>query len=125
MVLCNFSGACVSELTGLAQCLKSAPIACKVEASVNEFGAEGINYLADSATVAATRTGNTARCTVTIPYSWVLSNATAARLNLTYSLTARKAGTTGLLDRESIGAIASIPVPASGSTTTQTVNSVF
>jgi len=103
----------------------TTPIACSVEATVTEVSASGVNIISDGATVAATRTGNTAKCTVTIPYSWMVSNSAAARLGLGYNLVASKPGTTGLLSRSSIGTIANIPVPANGATTTQTVNTVL
>ncbi len=103
----------------------TTPINCSVEASVAEISAGGVNLISDGATVAATRTGSTAKCTVTIPYSWMVSNSATARLSLTYSLVASKTGTTGLLSRSSIGSIASIPVPANSATTTQTVNTVL
>jgi hypothetical protein len=103
----------------------TTPIACSVEATVTEVSAAGVNIISDGATVAATRTGNTAKCTVTIPYSWMVSNSATARLGLNYNLVASKPGTTGLLSRSSIGTIANIPVPANGATTTQTVNTVL
>ena len=103
----------------------TAPINCSVEATVTEVSAGGVNIISDGATVAATRTGNTAKCTVTIPYSWMVSNTATARLSLNYSLVASRPGTTGLLNRTSIGTIATIPVPANGATTPQTVNTVL
>jgi hypothetical protein len=101
----------------------TTPINCGVEATVTEVSAGGINIILDGATVVATRTGSTAKCTVTIPYSWMVSSS--ARLGLNYNLIAAKPAATGLLSRSSLGTIASIPVPANGATTTQTVNTVF
>ncbi len=103
----------------------TSPISCGVEANITEVSVSGVNLILESAAVAATRTGNTAKCTVTIPYSWMVSNTATARLSLNYNLSLSKAGTTGLLSRSSIGSIASIPIPANGATTTQTVNAVL
>jgi hypothetical protein len=103
----------------------TSPISCGVEATVTEVSAVGVNLIFDTAAVAATRTGNTAKCTVTIPYSWMVSNSATARLSLTYNLALSKPGTTGLLLRSSVGSIASIPIPANGATTPQTVNAVL
>lgn len=103
----------------------AAVVNCGVSANVTEVSAGGVNIIIESASVAATRTGNTAKCTVTIPYSWTVTNPATARLNLSYTLSASKAGATGLLSRSSSGGIASIPVPANGATTTQTVNAVL
>ncbi len=102
----------------------SSPITCGISAIVTEGSLAGVNIILEDATVAATRSGNTAKCTVTIPYSWTVLNPTTARLDLNYTLSASKAGT-GIVSRSSSGSIASIPVPASGATTTQTVNAVL
>lgn len=103
----------------------TSPISCDVGAIVTDISGADINVITESGTAAATRTGNTAKCTVTIPYSWAVSNPTTARLSLTYALSMSKTGTTGLLIRGSSGGIASLPVPANGATTTQTVNAVL
>lgn len=102
-----------------------SPITCGVSANVTEASFTAINIISEAAAVAATRSGNTAKCTVTIPYNWTVLNPATAKLSLSYTLSASKAGTTGLLIRSSNGSIASIPVPASGATTTQTVNAVL
>jgi hypothetical protein len=101
-------------------------ISCGVSAIVTEVSIAGVNIISEDAAVAATRTGSTAKCTVTIPYSWALLNPSTARLSLNYTLGASKAtAATGLLSRLSLGTIANIAAPASGSTTTQTVNAVL
>ena len=101
-------------------------ISCGVSAVVTEVSLSGVNLISDDATVAATRTGGTAKCTVTIPYSWALVNPSTARLSLSYNLSASKAGAAaGLLNRLSLGTIANMAVPASGATTPFTVNAVL
>ncbi len=104
----------------------TALINCGVTAIVTDVSGAGVNIITDDANVAATRTGNTAKCTVTIPYSWAVLNPAVATVSLGYNLTAAKAtATTGLLSRSSSGGIANLPVPANGSTTTQSVNAVL
>jgi hypothetical protein len=105
----------------------TTPIFCNVSALVTEVSASGVNLIQEDAVVAATRTGNMAKCTVTIPYSWVVVNPVTASVTLSYNLIATKtpAGTTGFVSRLSTGTIASIPVPANGGTTTETVNAVL
>ncbi len=105
----------------------TSPIVCDVTASITEVSATGLNFISEDASVAATRTGNTAKCTVTIPYSWVLLNSTTAKVGLNYNLAAVKttAGSTGLLSRSSTGGLATLAIPANGATTTQTVNAVL
>jgi len=104
----------------------TALINCGVSATVADVSGLGVNVISEGATVVGTRTGNTAKCTVTIPYSWTILNPAVATVGLAYDLSASKAtATAGLLSRSSSGSIASIPVPANGSTTTQTVNAVL
>jgi hypothetical protein len=132
-----YSVAAASAMTGTVVVnftitIKSAiptttPIVCDVLATITEVSAAGLNLISDDSSVAATRTGNTAKCTVTIPYSWAVSNPTTAKVSLLYNLTAVKttAGVTGLLNRSSTGALGTLPIPANGTTTTQTVNAVL
>lgn len=104
----------------------NTPIQCGVSASVTEIAGLGVSITSESATMVATRTGNSARCTVTIPYSWLLLNPASAKLSLLYTVSAGRAtAAAGLVARSSSGTIASIPVPATGSTTTQSVNAVL
>jgi hypothetical protein len=105
----------------------TSPVNCEVSAGVTEISGAGVNLISESAFVAATHTGNTAKCTVTIPYSWVLLNPTAATVSIGYGVSASKtpAPSTGLQSRSSSGVVANIPVPANGSTSTQTVNAVL
>ncbi|HEX6899766.1 MAG TPA: hypothetical protein VF789_08635 [Thermoanaerobaculia bacterium] len=106
----------------------ASPISCGVSATMADIdiSAGSVNVISETATVVATRTGNTAKCTVTIPYSWTVMNSASAKVSLTYNLIGGKAtATTGLQVRSSIGPIANIPVPANGSTTTKTVNAVL
>jgi hypothetical protein len=105
----------------------TSPISCSVLASVTDISTAGINIISETATVTATRTGNTAKCTVTIPYSWQVLTPATTKVSLAYNINATKgtAAATDLLLRSSNGSIASIPIPANGSTTTQVVNAVF
>jgi hypothetical protein len=105
----------------------TSPVSCDVSATVTEISGAGVNLTTESAFVAATRTGNTAKCTVTIPYSWVLLNPSAATISIGYGVSASKTPppATGLQSRASGGTVANIPVPANGATTTQTVNAVL
>jgi hypothetical protein len=100
----------------------ASPISCNVSAIVTDISSAGVNLITESATVNGTRTGNTARCTVTIPYSWMVLNLATAQMSLNYSLSGGKAPA---LIRSSSGSIANIPVPANASTTTQTVSAVL
>lgn len=112
----------------------TTPITCNVIASVNEFndstGMSG-NQIFESATVNATRSAGTAKCSVIIPYSWNLSYRSTDHLGLSYQIDARTCTsctvtTAGLLvDRLSSQNIATISIPANGATTTETVKATI
>jgi hypothetical protein len=90
-------------------------ILCQADATVTEpttfFTASEI------AAVTATRSGSTATCTVTIPYSWPLTTASKDIVNLAFSISAGTPGSTTTSYRISTQTAGTIPVPATGSTT--------
>ena len=71
-------------------------------------------------TVAATRTGSTATCTITVPYSWALSSASSDMISQDLSVTVPYSTFT-LPARVSSQTLASFKVPVSGTTTTTSV----
>lgn len=76
----------------------------------------------ESASVAAARAGGTATCSVTIPYSWALAGGSTDMVSLAYTISVPEPGTgMALPQRLSTQGIASIHVPANGSTTTETI----
>lgn len=80
----------------------------------------------EEAAVAATRSGATATCTVTIPYSWALANGSTDMVNPSYGIEA-PASTSNppLPNRISTHSLPSMHVPANGSTTTVTVTATI
>jgi len=60
----------------------TAKILCEASASTED--AATLNFITETASVTATRSGSTATCTVTIPYSWNLSSSTTDKVSLTY-----------------------------------------
>jgi hypothetical protein len=83
----------------------------------------------ESATVGATRTGSTVTCTVTIPYSWPLLTPNSDMITIAYALsspvTPASQGAGVLLIRLGSGTVATIKVPANGTTTTESVTASF
>jgi hypothetical protein len=76
----------------------------------------------EGAAVAATRSGSTATCTVTIPYSWSLANGSTDTVNLDYGIEVPgSASNPPLPDRFNSHSLPSMHVPANGTTTTVTV----
>ena len=81
------------------------PITCNVSASVSDFNTStfaGYNFLNDSATVIATRSAGSARCTVTIPYSWNLSYRSTDQVSLSYNIDAGPCGASALFSTQAI-----------------------
>jgi hypothetical protein len=106
----------------------TSPIACMVNASVNDTNLTTFvtsNTIVEEATTLATRSGVTAKCTVTFAYSWPLVNIKTDKAMLAYSITTGTSGiansTTSVNPRYSLQTIATIPIPAKGATTTETV----
>lgn len=96
-------------------------ISCIVNASVFDTGST--NSILETAAVAATRTGASATCKVTIPYSWPLVTGTTDQVSLSYQISAPGlfTATNGLPLRNSVQTFAHIAVPKTGTTTTETV----
>jgi hypothetical protein len=69
-------------IPGLAQ-TGTVAIACTVTASVIDVTAG--RSIVESGTVPATRSGSTATCIVSMPYSWTLSAPTTDSLSLNYT----------------------------------------
>lgn len=77
-------------------------------------------FFEESNTVAATGTGSTRTCKLSIPYSWSLTTQTTDNMNTSYSVVA-VTGTTGLPQRTATRSpLDTRKVPANGATTTLT-----
>jgi hypothetical protein len=98
----------------------TAKILCEASASTED--AATLNFIVETASVTATRSGSTATCTVTIPYSWNLSSATTDKVSLSYEIVAGvPTATVPLATRTSAQPLKTISVPANGATTTETI----
>ncbi len=103
--------------------LGSDTIECSAAATVDDinkttFTSSG--FYIEEASVLATRSGSTATCTVNIPYSWGLANGSTDVVGLLYTIAAFNptASSFGLPGRDNSHDLASIKVPANGTTTT-------
>ena len=85
------------------------------------------NFIEEQAAVLATRSGSTATCTVTIPYSWNLASASSDKVSLTYSIDAPVEATanTAFPERLRSQSVATISVPANGATTNESITATF
>src|SRR5882724_6319915 len=99
-------------------------ITCTAEASVLDVAAG--NPIIEEAETKATRSGTTATCAVTIPYSWSLTSASTDRMSLSYVIGGT--GTTvatALPSRLSSQGLGSFAIPANGTTSTFTVKATI
>ena len=108
----------------------SNPIGCEATATIDDVGSAGAGPLIEEfAAVAASRSGSTATCTVTIPYSWTLLNGSTDTVQLSYvvssPVTAFVGGSSGLPARVHSQTIGSIKVPLNGATTTETIKATI
>lgn len=99
-------------------------------ASISTTDATNLNNVADAAGVAVTRgSGTTVKCTVTIPYSWKLGDASADMVHLSYSIgspfTLGLPTTTAYPQREGAQSLGTIKVPLNGATTTETITATM
>ena len=101
----------------------NANITCSVQGSVNETVSVNpyeYNFMSESASTTATRSGSSASCSLTIPYSWILSTPARDMVNVSYTISAFGTGVTPTLSsRYSTAGIATVGVPANGTTTTE------
>jgi len=102
----------------------TAKIFCEATATTEDIATA--NIILETAAVTATRSGSTATCTVTIPYSWNLSSASSDKVSLTYQIIAGVPTTTNpLAGRVSEQTVGTISVPANGATTTETITATI
>jgi hypothetical protein len=95
-------------------------------ASASTFEATGLFSATETASVKATVTGSTGKCTVTIPYSWPLKTAASDTVTLNYTVNAvPPAASAGEIARGSFQSLPTIKVPATGATTTETISSTI
>ncbi len=109
------------SITILSSIPATDQIGCFAFAST--FDANSTRSIFESAAVQAKRAGSTATCTVTIPYSWALSSASTDTVFRSYEIFVPTTG--GLPSRGSQQSLASVRVPANGSTTTVTIKATI
>ena len=98
----------------------TSALLCRATVSTADVGSLASH--SESADVTATRSGATAKCTVTLPYSWLLSTVTQDRVSIEYGVNTAGSLTPGAVSsRFSEHGLGSIAVPASGATTIETV----
>jgi hypothetical protein len=113
---------------------KNGVVGCSGEASVGDTS--GRSYSEHGTGVGKLVSGTTYTCTVTLPYSWLLSAPASDKISLDYTanlnygfqIAASNGADTAvepLSARESDQGIPSISVPASGATTTEDISATL
>ena len=130
--LTTFAGKLVFNftITVNATIAPTAKIACTAIASVDDNLTGGSPMaFTESASALATRSGTTATCTVNIPYSWNLATGSTDHIMLSYYIQAPTeiAVVTDALPARStiVSDLGTIKVPATGTTTTETITARF
>jgi len=102
--------------------LKSGiPTDAVINCTQNAIVSDPIGTYSETKTYKATRTGNTATCSVSIPYSWVLSSGDQ-QISQTYSVVVYGTASSALVLREASSYGTYVDMPANGGTSTRTVN---
>jgi hypothetical protein len=93
------------------------PIHCT--ASFTTVDGSGLVY-SEYKVVVATRTSNTATCSITVPYSWVLLSTGSAMVQTQYTVGTEGTGSS-LVMRQATGTLAPVALPANTTTLTRSV----
>lgn len=94
---------------------------CGLNATTSDTS--GLTFI-DSEQIAATKSGSTLTCTITLNYSWALTTPTVDRMIVDYTITGA-VGTTGLPTRLAEHGVAVMTVPATGKTTPFTLSTAI
>ncbi len=117
--LTTFGGTITVTLTITLKTTGLTNITCSEEVSVVD-GTTSPRFFAESNTVAATGTGTTRTCKLSIPYSWGLTTQASDNMSTSYVVFG-STGTTGLPQRSStLSPLDTRKVPANGATTALT-----
>jgi hypothetical protein len=124
----TFTGTLVFNftITVKANITSTAKIQCTATASL--LDASTGNEIIEQDTVLATRSGSTATCSPTINYSWNLGSSSTDKISLGWIISApSEASTSSALPSRLSEQInfASISVPVTGTTTTETLTPTF
>ena len=116
--LTTFTGTINVTITVTLKTTVLTNITCSEEVSVLD-GTSSPRFFAESNSVAATGTGNTRTCNLSIPYSWGLTTQASDMMSTSYSVVGTKG--TGLPQRTStLSPLDTRKVPANGTTTALT-----
>ena len=117
--LTTFTGTINVTLTITLKTTAITNVTCSEEVSVIDAITSSPRFFAEGDSVAATGTGTTRTCTLSIPYSWALATQPNDTMSTSYVVAGTKG--TGLPTRSStLSPLDTRSVPANGTTTTLT-----
>lgn len=102
----------------------TAVISCSVSGGVDDLlTGEFSNFVE----LTAKRTGNTATCTLNVPYEWYLGQAAkdVVEMDVTVGASVGSFGSSGYYDEEFVGPAITMPVPVTGTTTTKNITTTI
>lgn len=119
-----FGGTITVTLTITLKTTAITNVTCSANVSVTDAATTGVpRFLAETNTVAATGTGTTRTCKMTIPYAWGLSTQTTDSMSTGYVVSGAPATAGALPVRTStVSPLDSRKVPANGTITALTGN---
>jgi hypothetical protein len=102
----------------------TAVISCGVSGGVDDTLT---GFFSNYVEIAAKRTGNTATCTLTVPYSWDLGQPTkdVVDMDLSVDASAGSYGTSGYYQEDFSAPAITMAVPANGATTTKNISTTI
>jgi len=104
----------------------SQSIVCEAVTDVTEVSGVQSSIFDEEASTVASRSGSTATCTVTIPYSWLLATPASDTVTIRYVIgVGTTTSITSAATRSSNHNLPSIKVPANGATTTETIKATI
>jgi hypothetical protein len=116
----TFTGTVTLTITITLKTTGLTNITCSEDISVLDAITTGARIFGETNTVAATGTGTTRTCKLSIPYSWGLTTQSSDNMTTTYAVFGTT-GTTGVPQRTStLSPVDTRKVPANGATTALT-----
>jgi hypothetical protein len=115
----TFTGTFVLNFTVTIKSIVPGAFPIHCTATILPIDASGLSYT-EIKSVAGTRSSNTATCSISIPYSWILASTGTAMVQTQYMVGTQGTGSSLVL-REATGSLPGVTLPANTTTLTRSV----
>ena len=115
----TFTGTFVLNFTVTIKSIVPGAFPIHCTATMTAIDASSLVY-SETKIVAATRTSNTATCSISVPYSWILASTGTAMVQTNYQVGTEGTGSS-LVYRMATGTLPSVVLPANTTTLTRSV----